>query len=212
LLELNGADLRQLPLSKRKAKLAQLLAHTHGAIALNEHSEADGGTMFTEACRVGLEGIVSKRFDAPYRSGRSADWIKTRTRTVRPPCARGRAGFEKVLSAALAGVHGLVVYLEIQARRSDGGATETVDSDGTLMVDLILRRMRSHEAAEGHPPLIAWQDTDYAIVDRNRPAARQMVGRMRLEQRPAGALWCWYMQSGGRGPGRCQGIRRRRHA
>jgi hypothetical protein len=63
------------------------------------------------------------------------------------------------------------------------------------MVDLILRRMRAHEAAEGHPPLIDWQDTDYAIVDRGRPAGRQTVGRMRLEQRPAGALWCWYMQA-----------------
>jgi hypothetical protein len=48
-------------------------------------------------------------------------------------------------------------------------------SVGALMVDLILRRMRAHEAAEGHPPLIAWQDTDYAIVDRDRPAGRQMV-------------------------------------
>jgi bifunctional non-homologous end joining protein LigD len=77
LLELNGADLRPLPLSKRKAKLAQLLAHTRGGIALNEHSEADGSTLFAQACRMGLEGIVSKRFDAPYQSGRSADWIKT---------------------------------------------------------------------------------------------------------------------------------------
>jgi hypothetical protein len=60
------------------------------------------------------------------------------------------------------------------------------------MVDLILRRIRAQEAAEGRAALI---DTDYAIVDRDRPAGRQMVGRMRLEQRPSGALWCWYMQA-----------------
>jgi hypothetical protein len=63
------------------------------------------------------------------------------------------------------------------------------------MVDLILRRMRAQEAAEGHPLLIDWHDTDYAIVDRDRPAGRQRVGRMRLDQRPAGAMWCWYMQA-----------------
>jgi hypothetical protein len=80
------------------------------------------------------------------------------------------------------------------------------------MVDLILRRMRAHEAAEGRPPLIAWQDTDYAIVDRDRPAGRQMVGRMRLEKRPAGAQWSWYMQAADVVPAGVRGIRRRRHA
>lgn len=78
LLELNGEDFRQLPYGKRKARLARLLARAPGGLALNEHIEADGATVFDHACRMRLEGIVSKRLDAPYRSGRSGDWIKTK--------------------------------------------------------------------------------------------------------------------------------------
>jgi bifunctional non-homologous end joining protein LigD len=77
-LELSGEDLRPLPFSRRKARLVRLLARARGGIALNEHIEADGATVFDHARRMGLEGIVSKRLDAPYRSGRSGDWIKTK--------------------------------------------------------------------------------------------------------------------------------------
>ena len=52
-------------------------AHAAGT-ALSEHIEADGATVFDHARRMGLEGIVSKRLDKPYRSGRSGDWIKTK--------------------------------------------------------------------------------------------------------------------------------------
>jgi bifunctional non-homologous end joining protein LigD len=47
----------------------------HG-IQWNEHIEGDGATIFRHACKLGLEGIVSKRKDSPYRSGRSPDWLK----------------------------------------------------------------------------------------------------------------------------------------
>jgi hypothetical protein len=47
-------------------------------LRLNEHIEADGPTVFAHACKMGLEGIVSKRKTSPYRSGRSPDWIKRR--------------------------------------------------------------------------------------------------------------------------------------
>ena len=43
---------------------------------MNEHIESDGETIFRHACQLGLEGIVSKRKDSPYRSGRSPDWLK----------------------------------------------------------------------------------------------------------------------------------------
>jgi bifunctional non-homologous end joining protein LigD len=78
LLELNGEDLRPLPLERRKAKLARLLARTNVGIALNEHTDADGATVFRQACAMGLEGIVSKRLSEPYRSGPSRDWIKVK--------------------------------------------------------------------------------------------------------------------------------------
>jgi len=45
-------------------------------IRFNEHIEGDGPTVFAHACKMGLEGIVSKRKDSPYRSGRSLDWLK----------------------------------------------------------------------------------------------------------------------------------------
>jgi hypothetical protein len=60
-----GEDLRPLPFEKRKPKLAGLLARTNVGIALNEHTEADGATVFRQACAMGLEGIVSKRLSAP---------------------------------------------------------------------------------------------------------------------------------------------------
>jgi bifunctional non-homologous end joining protein LigD len=67
LLELNGKDLRSLPLGGRKAKLKTLLAGSAAGIVYNEHTDADGETVFRHACRFGFEGIVSK--PAPYRSG-----------------------------------------------------------------------------------------------------------------------------------------------
>jgi bifunctional non-homologous end joining protein LigD len=45
---------------------------------LNEHTDQDGARMFEHACRMGLQGIVAKRIDAAYRSGRSKAWIKVR--------------------------------------------------------------------------------------------------------------------------------------
>jgi bifunctional non-homologous end joining protein LigD len=78
LLELNGKDLRSLPLGERKAKLEKLLAGSTAGIVFNEHTDQDGATVFEHACRFGFEGIVSKRLNAPYRSGPSRDWIKVK--------------------------------------------------------------------------------------------------------------------------------------
>jgi bifunctional non-homologous end joining protein LigD len=75
LLELDGEDLRPLPLGQRKPRLARLLS---GVIALNDHTDARGELVFRQACVMGLEGIVSKRLTAPYRSGPSRDWIKVK--------------------------------------------------------------------------------------------------------------------------------------
>jgi bifunctional non-homologous end joining protein LigD len=64
------------PLEVRKATLASIVAKARAGIRFNEHIEADGPTVFAHACKMGLEGIVSKRKDSPYRSGRSPDWLK----------------------------------------------------------------------------------------------------------------------------------------
>src|SRR5580704_9419708 len=78
LLELDGEDLRSVPLGDRKKRLARLVGKRRLGIVLSEHTDEDGATIFRQACRMGLEGIVSKRLSAPYRSGPSRDWIKVK--------------------------------------------------------------------------------------------------------------------------------------
>lgn len=78
LLELDGRDLRELPLGDRKKQLARLLGKRRIGIVMSAHTDEDGATIFQQACKMGLEGIVSKRLSAPYRSGPSKDWLKTK--------------------------------------------------------------------------------------------------------------------------------------
>ena len=77
LIELNNDDLRRDPLVVRKATLASVVARAAPGLRLNEHlDEEDGPLVFEHACKMGLEGIVSKRKDSRYVSGRSPHWIK----------------------------------------------------------------------------------------------------------------------------------------
>jgi bifunctional non-homologous end joining protein LigD len=74
LLYLNGQDLRKLPLIERKTHLKKLIEKT--AIQFSESFAVEGKEMFAHACKVGLEGVVSKVRDSRYLSGRSRDWVK----------------------------------------------------------------------------------------------------------------------------------------
>ncbi|HEV7254148.1 MAG TPA: DNA ligase D [Mesorhizobium sp.] len=80
LLYLEGSSLEATPLIERKTRLATLLEDVghEGPIRFSEHVEGDGETMVRHACRLGLEGIVSKRKDLPYRAGRGNHWLKTK--------------------------------------------------------------------------------------------------------------------------------------
>jgi bifunctional non-homologous end joining protein LigD len=78
LLMRSGDDLRRKPLIERKAALAKLLIRSRGGIQYVEHAEGHGERMFAAVCDLGLEGIVSKKLDAPYRSGPSKNWIKVK--------------------------------------------------------------------------------------------------------------------------------------
>jgi bifunctional non-homologous end joining protein LigD len=78
LLMFNGDDSRRKPFAERKAALLRLLRRSRDGIQYVEHTEGDGEEMFQAACKLGLEGIVSKRIDAPYRSGRARSWLKIR--------------------------------------------------------------------------------------------------------------------------------------
>jgi ATP-dependent DNA ligase len=74
--ELNGEDLPSLPLGNRKVELARLLRRAPAGIVYNEHTDEDGAVAFRHACKLGFEGIVSKRLGAPGRSGPSRGAIK----------------------------------------------------------------------------------------------------------------------------------------
>jgi bifunctional non-homologous end joining protein LigD len=78
LLYLDGYDLRPAPLIGRKTLLRTLLADAPAPLRYSEHFEEDGDVVLRHACRLSLEGIVSKLRDAPYRSGRGKDWSKAK--------------------------------------------------------------------------------------------------------------------------------------
>jgi ATP-dependent DNA ligase len=103
LIELDGDDLRRDPLAVRKATLASLLARSAPGLRFNEHlNEHDGPLIFQHACKLGLEGIVSKRRNSPYRSIGGGDLGSLQSmppdRSPRPtwhPVSSARAGFHR---------------------------------------------------------------------------------------------------------------------
>ncbi|TIQ29245.1 MAG: DNA ligase D [Mesorhizobium sp.] len=80
LMRLDGKDLRREPLVERKQALAELLGNQpeNSALRFSHHFHEPGKIMLQHVCRMGLEGVVSKRADAPYRSGRGLTWIKSK--------------------------------------------------------------------------------------------------------------------------------------
>jgi bifunctional non-homologous end joining protein LigD len=81
LIYLDGWDLRKVPLKERKKLLAQLVGAAvsgRSAVQLSDHVEGDGADLYERATELGLEGIVSKRMDAIYQSGRTKSWAKTK--------------------------------------------------------------------------------------------------------------------------------------
>ena len=86
LLELNGKDIRARPWQARREALMWLLRESEPGIRLCEHFAGAGDTVFRHVCSFGLEGIVAKRHDRPYWSGRCADWVKVKNpkRRLRP--------------------------------------------------------------------------------------------------------------------------------
>jgi len=110
LLEVGERDLTPLPLRSRKALLARLLPRL-GSLRLVEGVEERGGELFQAVQAQGLEGLVAKRADAPYRPGRSPDWVKVRTERrgdfvvvgYSAPGGRGRLGLGSLALAVRAG-------------------------------------------------------------------------------------------------------------
>ncbi len=76
LLYFDGHDIRETPLAGRRFFLESLLKDEKGATRLSEEVDGDGREIFTAACKHGLEGVIAKRKDSAYRSGRLGDWLK----------------------------------------------------------------------------------------------------------------------------------------
>ena len=117
LLHAGGKDLRPLPLFARKAQLKSLLEARSGKgeplLRYVEHFETGGEAVLRSACRMSLEGIVSKRLDAPYSAGRADSWTKAKCRTGHEVVIGGWASTGAALRSLLVGVnHGRhLVYL-----------------------------------------------------------------------------------------------------
>jgi bifunctional non-homologous end joining protein LigD len=108
LMLLEGEDLRPLPLVDRKARLQELLAglkDRRKQIRYVEHLETAGDAVLASACKMKLEGIVSKRRDAPYRSTRSADWTKAKCRGGQEVIIGGWTQEGRKLRSLIVGVH-----------------------------------------------------------------------------------------------------------
>ncbi|MBS0539973.1 MAG: DNA ligase D [Proteobacteria bacterium] len=119
LLFADGEDLRPLPLSERKERLRALLAATEArkqTIRYVEHFETGGDAVLQSACKMHLEGIVSKELGAPYKSGRHGTWTKAKCRAGHEVVIGGWTQEGRKLRSLLAGVH----------RKVDGGGDKLV--------------------------------------------------------------------------------------
>jgi bifunctional non-homologous end joining protein LigD len=92
LIELDGEDLRLMPIEDRKTALHKLLKRATAGIIYNETFDGDGIVIYRQACKLGCEGIVSKRLGSPYQSGRSSHWFKIKN--PESPAVRREAEIE----------------------------------------------------------------------------------------------------------------------
>ncbi|HEX9050609.1 MAG TPA: DNA ligase D [Anaeromyxobacter sp.] len=134
LLHLDGEDLAARPLLERKAALARLLGDGAGTIRYAPHVGGSGAAVFREACRLGLEGIVSKRADQAYRPGRGGGWVKTKC-ILRQELVVG--GFTDPEGAARDAIGALLVGVH------EGGALRFAGKVGTGFTNAQARELRA---------------------------------------------------------------------
>lgn len=155
LLQQDGADLRKLSLVERKEKLRELLREVRrkGPLFYTDHIEGHGAEAFSHACDMKLEGIISKQADAPYRSGRTKSWLKSKCGMEQelaiigwtPSDKKGRP-FRSMLVAV--NDEGRLRYA---GRVGTGFDEEMLDN----LAALFRRHARKTSPAEGVPPAIA---------------------------------------------------------
>ena len=128
LLFAKGEDLRQLPLLARKERLQALLPKRASTIRYAEHFDADGDAILESAGGNGLEGIISKRADAPYRSGRSIGWKKIKIRPGHEVVIGGWKTTNGKFRSLMAGVYtnGELVYSGLVGTGYDSETVKTI--------------------------------------------------------------------------------------
>src|SRR5690606_1821097 len=171
LLHLDGWDLRGVPLEKRKDLLARLLAaHIGGrsAIQYSDHVEGDGEALYQRASEIGLEGVISKRADAPYTAGRSATWLKSKAQKLGEFVI---AGYSASAAAGGIGAIGVAEWVDGDLEyRGKVGTGFDMATMGSLLERL--EALRVDERLEGLPrDLIAVRPTLTARIQyANRTA------------------------------------------
>jgi bifunctional non-homologous end joining protein LigD len=153
LLFLDGRDLRSRPLIERKKALARLLRGRRARIRYSEHFDAPGPEVYERACSMGLEGIVSKRKDAPYSSGRGQAWLKTKCVARQEFVIGGYTdpeGARAELGSLLLGVHDREGRLVYAGRVGTGFTEATLEALGRRLRRLAQRA--SPFSAEGPRP------------------------------------------------------------
>jgi bifunctional non-homologous end joining protein LigD len=130
LLHLDGWDLAGAPLLERKRVLEELAGKKNGTFRYLDHIDGHGEDFFGEACRHGLEGIISKRRDRPYRAGRTTDWLKIKCGFSQELVIGGwtdPAGSRTGLGALLLGLHGAGGRLEYVGKVGTGFSEKTLE-------------------------------------------------------------------------------------
>jgi len=147
---LDGYDLREVPLVERKKVLRSVLPSGEGMVRYSDHVQGEGPTFFAEACRLGLEGIVSKRADSAYRGARGRDWVKVKCAQRQEVVIGGwtdpqgsRTGF----GALLVGVHDGAGKLRYAGKVGTGFTQKTLDA-----VMQALRKRATDKPAFVDPP------------------------------------------------------------
>ncbi|HET9853730.1 MAG TPA: DNA ligase D [Methylomirabilota bacterium] len=153
LLFLDGLDLRPLPLVERKARLARVLKGRRGRLRYSEHFDVPGRRLFARACRLGLEGIIAKRKQAPYTSGRGQAWLKVKCVARQELVIGGYTdpeGARAEFGSLLLGVHDREGRLVYAGRVGTGFDQATLESLGARLRKL--ERHASPFAADGPRP------------------------------------------------------------
>ncbi|MBX3342603.1 MAG: DNA ligase D [Nitrospira sp.] len=153
LLYLNGYDLREVPLLERKRLLSALLKDrpSSSLIQYSDHITGRGDVAFAEACRSGMEGLIAKRADAPYLSGRNRNWVKVKCGQRQEFVIGGftdPSGSRSAFGALLLGVY------DAQGRLQFSGRTGTGFTERSLKeLHTRLKKIEQKQPAFVNPPV-----------------------------------------------------------